>query len=92
MFWRFLMVIRTWALSSVATIAMSVRILHTSHDRCWTVGSLPYLLCHLATWQPKTDQRTWPPIMIGTIPAGDTKRRRRLGQALHGHMGPRRLC
>jgi hypothetical protein len=30
---------------------MSVRILFNSHDRCWTVGSLPCLLCHLATCQ-----------------------------------------
>ncbi len=35
----------------------------------------------LATWQPKTDQHTWLP--IGTIPTGDTQRRRRLGQAPH---------
>ena len=36
----------TWALSLVAIIAMSVRILFSSHDRCqcWTVGSLPYLV------------------------------------------------
>jgi hypothetical protein len=47
----------TWAfkLSLVPIMAMSVRILFTSHDRCchwqWSVGrtSLPYLLCHLAT-------------------------------------------
>jgi hypothetical protein len=33
------------------TMAMSVRILFTtsSHDRYWSVGSLPYLPCHLAT-------------------------------------------
>ena len=37
----------TWALSLVPIMAMSVRILFTSHDRCWSVGSLPYLLCHL---------------------------------------------
>ena len=37
----------TWALSLVAIIAMSDRTLLTSHDRCWSVGSLPYLLCHL---------------------------------------------
>ena len=28
----------------VAIMAMSVRILLISQDRCWTVGSLPYLL------------------------------------------------
>ena len=39
----------TWALSLVAIIAMSVRILFSSHDRCWIVGSLPYLPCHLTT-------------------------------------------
>ncbi len=38
----------TWALSLVPSIAISVRILFTSHDRCWSVGSLPNLLCHLA--------------------------------------------
>ena len=38
----------TWALSLVAIIAMSVRILLISHERCWIVGSFPYLLCHLA--------------------------------------------
>ncbi len=47
MFWRFLMV--TWALSLFAIMAMSVRILFASHVRCGTVGSLPYLLFHLAT-------------------------------------------
>ncbi len=44
---RFLMM--TWALSSLSLIpivAMPVRILFTSHDRCWPVGSLPYLPCH----------------------------------------------
>ena len=39
----------TWALSLVAIIAMSDRTLLTSHARCWIVGSLPYLLCHLTT-------------------------------------------
>ena len=39
----------TWALSLVAIIAISVRILFSSHARCWIVGSLPYLLCHLTT-------------------------------------------
>jgi hypothetical protein len=38
----------TWALSLVPIMAMSVRISFTSHDRCWSVGSLPYLLCHQA--------------------------------------------
>ena len=28
-------------------MAVSVRILFTSHDRCWSVGSHPYFLCHL---------------------------------------------
>ncbi len=39
----------TWALSLVPIMAMSIRILFTSHDRCWSVGSLLYLLRHLAT-------------------------------------------
>ena len=39
----------TWALSLIRIMAMSVRILFTSHDRCWSVGSLSYLPCHLAT-------------------------------------------
>ncbi len=39
----------TWALSLVAIIAMSDRTLLTSHARCWIVGSLRYLLCHLTT-------------------------------------------
>jgi hypothetical protein len=39
----------TWALSLVAIIAMSAdRTLLTSHDRCWIVGSLPYLLCAIS--------------------------------------------
>ena len=35
----------TWALGLclVPIMAMSVRILLTSHDRCWSVGSLPYV-------------------------------------------------
>ncbi len=52
-FRRFL--IMTWAfkLSLIPIMAMSVRSLRllTSHDRCWSVGSLPLayfkLLCHL---------------------------------------------
>ncbi len=41
LFWRFLMMTCQWALSLVPIMAMSVRILFTSHDRCWSVGSLP---------------------------------------------------
>ncbi len=44
-------VMMTWALHMSrlsliprAIMAMSVRILFTSHDRYWSVGSLPYLL------------------------------------------------
>jgi hypothetical protein len=40
----------TWALSLIPIMAMSVRILFASHDHRWSVGSRPYLLCHLATW------------------------------------------
>ena len=47
MFQRFL--IMTWALSLIAIMAMSIRILFTSHDHCWSMGSRPYLACHLAT-------------------------------------------
>jgi hypothetical protein len=52
MFWRFL--IRTRALSLVPLMAKSVRILFSSHDRCWSVGSRAsiQLLCHLATCAP----------------------------------------
>ena len=35
-------------LSVIPLMAMSVRILFTSHARCWSVGSRPYLPCHLA--------------------------------------------
>ena len=41
MAWRF--VNWTCAFSLVALMAMSVRTLFTSHARCWSVGSLPYL-------------------------------------------------
>ena len=46
MVWRF--VSWTCALSLVALMAMPVRTLLTSHARCWSVGSLPYLAYHLA--------------------------------------------
>ena len=53
MFWRFFKLIRTRALSLNLFLAKStrtqVRILLTSHDRCWSVRSRPYLPCHLAT-------------------------------------------
>ena len=47
----------TWALSLVVVIAMSDRTLLTSHARCWIVGSLPYLLCHLSRVEPEAK---WP--------------------------------
>ena len=60
---------------------MSVRILLTSHDRCWSVGSLPYLLCHLSSdlrvckrlrylvWpaRPSAHQRTQLPILCSPL-------------------------
>jgi hypothetical protein len=39
----------TWALSLIPIMAMSVRIVFTSHDHRWSVGYLPYLFCHLAS-------------------------------------------
>ncbi len=37
----------TFALSLVTIMAMSVRILFTRHDRCWSLVYIPYLLCNL---------------------------------------------
>ena len=53
MFWRFLMVIRTWALSSVATIAMSEsvrrRILLRVRSGQVSYITRPVVSCSLAT-------------------------------------------
>ena len=39
---KLMFLMMTWALSLVPIMAMSVRILFTSHDRCWSVGSRPF--------------------------------------------------
>jgi hypothetical protein len=63
MAWSFIS--RTCALSLVALMAMSVRTLFTSHARCWSVGSLPYLACHLAVCESALQ---WGPAVPAGVP------------------------